>query len=133
MLTLLGSDNMKLAIVLGVLIILLVSGCTTGQFINKDECSTLEDIAFNLACDNKEVTVSGMVYNVEHKVSQKGNSYMTFYLEEDGWEVTVFKFGYVDIVDSQCVIVSGTYKIINEVSGYTFHNEVVATSVKECF
>ena len=119
-------------LIIGVLIVLLVSGCTTGQVIDKDECGTLEDIAFNYICDNKEVTVSGMVYNVEHKISQKGNSYTTFYLEEDGWEVTVFKFGYVDVVDSQCAVVSGTYKMINEVSGYTFFNEVVATSVRGC-
>jgi len=98
-----------------IIIVLIVSGCTTGQFVNKDECITLEDIAFNPVCDNKEVTVSGTVYDVEHKVSQKGNSYTTFELEEDMWEVTVFKFGYVDVADSQCAVVSGTYKIKNEV------------------
>lgn len=113
-------------------LVLIISGCTTGYVTNGNECSTLEDVAFNPICDNKYVEVSGTVYDIEHKVSQKGNAYTTFILEEDGWEATVFKFGYVDVVDSQCALVRGTYKIKNEVSGYTFFNEIVATSIESC-
>ena len=75
--------------------------------------------------NGQHVDVRGTVGHIEHKVSHKGNPYVTFTLCSSRC-VHVFGFGSPNLTDGQTITVHGTFAAVKHVSSYTFYNEVDA-------
>jgi hypothetical protein len=75
--------------------------------------------------DGSHVVVSGTVENLERKVSQKGNQYVTFSLCSNQC-IQVFGFGSPKIGDGQTITVFGIFATVKHVGGYTFNNAIQA-------
>ncbi len=79
--------------------------------------------------DGQIVTLTGTVTSLDVRVSQRGNSYYTFKLDDGSGRVTVFSFGDPPCPEGRAVNVEGQFLRVKEISGYTFYNQVDATRV----
>ncbi len=78
--------------------------------------------------DRQPVTITGLITNVQEKVSRAGNPYYTVDLSDGKQAVRVFSFGKVPC-RSGAATVEGTFEQVKEQGRYTFYNEVTATRV----
>lgn len=79
--------------------------------------------------DRQVVSLSGMVTDLDVRVSQRGNLYYTFKLDDGSGRVTVFSFGDAPCPEGSRVAVEGQFLRVKYVSGYTFYNQVDARRV----
>ncbi len=78
----------------------------------------------------RAVVVSGMVSNLDERVSQKGNPYYTFRLADGSASLTVFSYGTPEVKDGSRIQVEGTFLKIKRVGKYTFQNQVDAIRIR---
>jgi DNA polymerase III alpha subunit len=78
--------------------------------------------------DRQAVIVTGVVTNVQERVSRAGNPYYTVDLSDGNQAIRVFSFGKVPC-RSGGATVEGTFAKIKQQGRYTFYNEVTATRV----
>ena len=79
---------------------------------------------------NKQtVTLSSAVTNLNQRVSQRGNAYYTFDLQDATGRMRVFSFGQASCPEGRQAIVDGTFETVKHVGRYKFYNEVTASRV----
>jgi DNA polymerase III alpha subunit len=79
--------------------------------------------------DRQSVTLAGTVSNLDQRVSQRGNAYYTFDLQDATGRIRVFSFGKVPCPEGKQAIVDGTFEAVKRMGRYTFYNEVTASHV----
>jgi hypothetical protein len=79
--------------------------------------------------DKQTVTLSGSVRNLSQRMSQRGNAYYTFDLQDITGRMRVFSFGQASCPEGRQATVDGTFEMVKSVGGYTFYNEVTASRV----
>ena len=79
--------------------------------------------------DRQVVTLGGTVTNLSQRVSQRGNAYYTFDLQDTTGRIRVFSFGEVPCPEGRQAIVDGTFEAAKRMGRYTFYNEVTASRV----
>ncbi len=79
--------------------------------------------------DRHAVTLDGAVTNLNQRVSQRGNTYYTFDLQDTTGRIRVFSFGQASCPEGRHAIVDGTFETVKRVGRYTFYNEVTASRV----
>jgi hypothetical protein len=62
-------------------------------------------------------------------VSQRGNAYYSFDLQDATGRIRVFSFGQATCPEGREATVEGTFDTVKRVGGYTFYNEVTASRV----
>ena len=88
------------------------------------------DILANLQqFDGKTVTIRGTAGAVKQPVSKKGNAYTTLRVKDGGAEITVFTFGHPNILNDDCVEVTGVFSQVTQVPPYIFYNEIKASTI----
>ncbi len=75
------------------------------------------------------MTLGGAVTNLNQRVSQRGNAYHTFDLQDATGRMRVFSFGQAPCPEGRQAAVDGTFETVKRVGGYTFYNEVTASRV----
>ncbi len=80
--------------------------------------------------DGKTVIVEGKITSYQERLSRRGNPYTTFRLEDNGFSVAVFAWGYLGLKDGSRVRVSGVFQRVKRVGRYTFYNEISADEVE---
>lgn len=105
------------------------------NWYEKRDCSSVRKILANTySCDSKEVFISGMVKDIKHKISKKGNEYTTFVLTDVYYDydpdygITVYVGEHKVLAEDSMIWVRGKYHQTKEVSGYTFYNQIDAIS-----
>jgi hypothetical protein len=78
--------------------------------------------------DRQPVIVTGVIMNVQERVSRAGNPYYTVDLTDGKQAVRVFSFGAVPC-RSGAATVEGQFEKVKQQGRYTFYNEVTATKV----
>jgi hypothetical protein len=78
--------------------------------------------------DRQPVVVTGVITNVQERVSRAGNAYYTVDLSDGEQSVRVFSFGRAPC-RAGAATVEGTFEKAKQQGRYTFHNEVTATRV----
>ena len=101
---------------------------------NPGNCSSIHEILQNRGyCDRKTVTVSGTVSGIKKKVSQAGNAYTTFQINDNtgntDWNLRVFIFGNLSIHNGNEVTVEGKFYREKQVGNYKYQNEIDANRV----
>lgn len=81
------------------------------------------------ATTEQVISLSGTVTNLDVRVSQRGNRYYTFKLDDGSGRVTIFSFGDAPCPEGSPVAVEGEFLRVKYISGYTFYNQVDATRV----
>ncbi len=79
--------------------------------------------------DKQAVTLSGAVTKLNQQVSQRGNAYYTFDLQDATGRIHVFSFGQAACPEGRAATVEGTFETVKQVGRYTFYNEVTASRV----
>ena len=79
--------------------------------------------------DGHAVTLGGTVTNLNQRVSQRGNAYYTFDLQDATGRIRVFSFGQAPCPEGRQAMVDGTFERVKRVEEYTFYNEVTASRV----
>ena len=79
--------------------------------------------------DGHTVTLGGAVTNLNQRVSQRGNAYYTFDLQDATGRIRVFSFGQAACPEGRQTIVDGTFERVKRVEEYAFYNEVTASRV----
>ena len=79
--------------------------------------------------DKQAVTLSGALTNLDQRVSQRGNAYYTFDLQDATGRIRVFSFGQAPCPAGRQAIVDGTFETVKRVGEHTFYNEVTASRV----
>lgn len=79
--------------------------------------------------DRQAVTLSGSLTNLKERVSQRGNAYYTFDLQDATGRIRVFSFGQAPCPAGRQAIVEGTFETVKRVGEHTFYNEVTASRV----
>ena len=79
--------------------------------------------------DRQTVTLSGSVRNLNQRVSQSGNAYYTFDLQDAEGRMRVFSFGQASCTEGRQATVDGTFETVKRVGRHTFYNEVTASRV----
>jgi hypothetical protein len=79
--------------------------------------------------DKQPVTLNGALRNLDQRVSQRGNAYFTFDLQDSTGRVRVFSFGQTACSEGRQATVDGTFETVKRVGDYTFYNEVTASRV----
>jgi hypothetical protein len=79
--------------------------------------------------DKQVVTPSGAVTKLNQRVSQRGNAYYSFDLQDATGRIRVFSFGQATCPEGREATVEGTFDTVKRVGGYTFYNEVTASRV----
>jgi hypothetical protein len=79
--------------------------------------------------DKQAVTLSGAVTKLNQRVSQRGNAYYSFDLQDPTGRIRVFSFGQATCPEGREATVEGTFETVKRVGGYTFYNEVTASRV----
>lgn len=98
--------------------------------INSNDCSSITTILANKNyCDLKTVDITGKVVDVYFKTSQKGNSYTTYELKEGTQSLSVFVWGSPSIQIGQTAKVNGVYHAVKHSSGYTFYDQIDASTI----
>ena len=79
--------------------------------------------------DKQAVALGGAVTNLSQRVSQRGNAYYTFDLQDTTGRIRIFSFGQAPCPEGRQAIVDGTFERVKRVEEYTFYNEVTASRV----
>jgi hypothetical protein len=79
--------------------------------------------------DKQAVTLNGALTNLNQQVSQRGNAYYTFDLQDATGRIRVFSFGQAPCPEGGQAAVDGTFETVKRVGDYTFYNEVTASRV----
>jgi hypothetical protein len=79
--------------------------------------------------DKQAVTLNGAVTNLNPRVSQRGNAYYTFDLQDVTGRMRVFSFGQASCPEGRRATIDGTFETVKSVGGHTFYNEVTASRV----
>jgi len=79
--------------------------------------------------DRQAVTLGGTVTNLSQRVSQRGNTYYTFDLQDATGRIRIFSFGQAPCSEGRQAVVDGTFDTVKRVGRYTFHNEITANRV----
>lgn len=79
--------------------------------------------------DKQSVTLAGTVTNLDQRVSQRGNAYYTFDLQDATGRIRVFSFGQAPCPAGRQATVDGIFETVRHVGRYTFYNEVTARRV----
>lgn len=78
--------------------------------------------------DEQDVTLTGKVVGLTFSVSDSGNKYTTFMLDDDtATPITVFSYSHLLISEGDTVKVSGTFHEAFEKGNYTFYMQIMAT------
>lgn len=80
--------------------------------------------------DGKTVTIRRTVTQLRSPVSQKGNTYYTYDLDDGDRTIRVFSFGKAQCGEGVTVTVTGLFTKVKHVSGRTFYNEVEAQTTR---
>jgi hypothetical protein len=80
--------------------------------------------------NGQSVTLQGALTHLSKRVSQRGNAYYTFDLEDRTGAIRVFSFGTAQCGEKASVTVEGTFEKVKRVGRYTFVNEITATQVR---
>lgn len=94
-----------------------------------DQCSSVERIYKNVdTCHNQSVILAGKVTNLELAISDKGNKYTKFMLDDGSANViTVFSYTHLPVSEGEIVRVRGIfYKVVTH-SNYTFYKQIETT------
>jgi len=83
-----------------------------------------------MTCDQKDVSVRGIVDEATFTTSKQGTDYMTFYLTDGTNKLKVFSRAQLDIVDGDLIQVDGSFYSKNMVGDAVYYNEVVTDSSK---
>jgi hypothetical protein len=75
--------------------------------------------------DGKTLTIRGTAADVKPTISRRGNAYTTLRVEK----LKVFTFGHLNILDDDCVEVTGVFSQVTQVPPYTFYNEIKASTI----
>ena len=78
--------------------------------------------------DGQTVTISGTIAHLRERVSQRGNLYYTFDLDDGRQAIRVFSFGKAPCRAGGATV-DGTFEKVKQQGRYTFYNEVTASSV----
>lgn len=78
--------------------------------------------------DGQTVTISGTIADLRERVSQQGNPYYTFDLNDGKQAIRVFSFGKAPCRAGRATV-DGTFEKVKQQGRYTFYNEVTALSV----
>lgn len=96
-----------------------------------DNCSDIMAILSDKdACHLMTVRLSGIVMNLNFKISRAGNEYTVFDLLDDNEKIKVFVHWWPKIKEGDSVLVQGPFYRERTVSGYTFYDEVEALDVR---
>ena len=110
-------------IILALIMVGFLGGTSSAQVAPASErCSSIERIYVSMdACDGRNVTLTGKVTRLVLAVSEKGNEYTTFMLDDDTTTpLKVFSYTYLPISEGGIVKVTGTFYKVYTKSDYTF-------------
>ncbi len=110
----------------GLVLLLLLAAAPVGWTL---EASPAEILTNPDRLDGKLVTLTGVVTNLQPRMSRRGNPYYTFDLTAEGRAVRVFSFGRSPCQAGATATVEGTFQRVKRVGRYTFYNEVEAREV----
>lgn len=79
--------------------------------------------------DRQAVTLGGAITKLDQRVSQRGNAYYTFDLQDTTGRIRIFSFGQAPCSEGRRTVVDGTFEKVKRVGDYTFYNEVTASRV----
>jgi hypothetical protein len=79
--------------------------------------------------DRQAVTLGGVITKLNQRVSQQGNAYYTFDLQDTTGRIRVFSFGQAPCPEGRQTVVDGTFETAKRVGDYTFYNEITASRV----
>ena len=108
---------------------LLVLAWTAAALARADQVAVKELLAEPDKWHGRAVVVSGTVLGLDARVSQKGNPYYTFRLNDGAASVTVFAYGTPAVKDGSRVQVEGTFLKVKRVGKHTFQNQVDAARI----
>jgi len=94
-----------------------------------EQCSSVEKIYRNVDfCDGQNITLTGKVVGLTLSVSDSGNKYTTFMLDDaTAAPIKVFSYTHLSISEGDMVKISGTFYEVLEKSGYTFYMQIETT------
>ncbi len=101
------------------LMIILVTGCGSSRYATPGDI-----LASPGDYDNKTVSVSGTVTNLDARMSRAGNAYFTFDLKDGRDDIKVFSFGEPRITEGDGVAIKGLFQCERSVSHRTYYNEI---------
>jgi DNA polymerase III alpha subunit len=109
----------------GFLLILLVGVPAFAQ-----QVVTVGDLAHNPdRYDKQAISVAGTIEHYRERVSERGNPYTTFRLQDATAWVSVFVWKHQGLRNGLRVRVVGSFAKVRRVGGYIFYNEIQATSI----
>jgi len=120
-------------IICSLVIIVLVGGILSTQVVAVlNQCSSVEQIYRNMdLCDRQNVTLTGKVTNLEFRISERGNKYTTFMLDDaTATPLKVFSYTHLSLSEGDTVKVSGTFNKVVSKQNYTFPMQIVTTPEK---
>ena len=79
--------------------------------------------------DGQSVTLGGTVTNLSQRVSQRGNAYYMFDLQDATGRIRIFSFGQAPCSEGRQAVVDGRFDTMKRVGSYTFYNEITANRV----
>lgn len=111
-------------------IIVVVGGILSTQVVaTSSQCSSVEQIYKNMdLCDGQNVTLTGKVTSPEFPISERGNKYTTFMLDDaTATPIKVFSYTHLPVSEGNTIKVSGTFHKVVLKYDYTFPMQIVTT------
>lgn len=79
--------------------------------------------------DKQIISVAGTIADYRERVSERGNPYTTFRLQDAAAAVAVFAWKHQGLSNGLRVRVVGTFSRVKRVGGYIFYNEIEVRNV----
>lgn len=111
-------------------IIWIILGISATQAVAvSNRCSSVEQIYTNIdLCDGQNVTLTGKVTNLEFPISERGNKYTTFMLDDTtATPIKVFSYTHLPLSEGHIVKVTGIFHKVVLKYNYTFPMQIMTT------